>query len=180
MTKSQRFLQPLKDHNSLTNIVDLNKNNDFFNPNMLPKEENIPSVLQPPFIDSKGAYLMGNYPNQLPMQQMQQSFPFTHFDNRYPVATQMGYPGNNQISMGYPGYSFDRFNNIGGEMSMNNKLPVNPNFDMNNMNKQNQDDMQRNNSMGVNFLPNLSVPMVGYPVYTQGYPPNVTFIISFC
>ena len=63
---------------------------------------------------------------------------------------------------------------------MNNKLPVNPNFDMNNMNKQNQDDMQRNNSMGVNFLPNLSVPMVGYPVYTQGYPPNVTFIISFC
>lgn len=161
-TLKKRFLQPLKDHNSLTNIVDLNKNNDFFNPNLLTKEENIPSVLQAPFIDSKAGYLMGNmHPNQMSMQQ---NYPFSHFDNRYQVA-QMPYTNNNQISLGYPSYSYDRFNNLGGDLQMNNKLQMNPNFEIN---KQTPEDIQRNN-VGVNFLPNLNVPMVGYPLYTQGY-----------
>lgn len=151
----------------MTNIHELNKNNDFF-PGLLPKEENIPSVLPPP-------YIMGNiHPNQLPNQLPVQQIPFGHFDSRYPVASQMPYPNNNQVSLGYPAYSFDRFNNLGvaGELPMNNKPLVSPNFDIN---KQTPDEIQRSN-VGVNFLPNLSVPMVGYPVYSQGYPErmNVT------
>ena len=154
--------------------MDLNKNQDFFNPNLLPKEENMQSVLSPPFIDTKGAYIM--HPS---MQQPQMNaFPFAHFDGRYPQ--QMPYPNNTQISLGYPQYSFDRFNNIPTDLSINNKMPVNPNFEMNKGSPEDIPLAQRNN-VGVNFLPNMSVPMVGYPVYAQGYPDrmNVSFIKLF-
>jgi len=162
----------------LTNIVDLNKNQDFFNPNLLPKEENLQPVLSSPFIDSKGAYIMGNmHPNMQSMQQAQMGgFPFQHFDSRYP---QMPYPNNTQLSLGYPQYSFDnRFNPT--DLSLNNKMSVNPNFDINKQNP--EDGLAQRNNVGVNFMPNINLPMVGYPLYSQGYPDgrmNVVFF-HFC
>lgn len=150
--------------------MDLNKNNDFF----LPKEENMQQVLPPQFLDTKGPYLVSNLHPNIPVQmqqsQLNSAFPFTHFDSRYSQISpaQMAYPNNGQISLGYPPYSFDRFNNLPTDLT--NKLQVAPSFDIT---KQNPEDLtlaQRTN-VGVNFLPNVSVPLLGYPVYPQGYPP---------
>ena len=159
----------MKDHSSLNNIVDLNKN-DFLL--ALPKDEvmnqNMASnVMSQPMFDPKGGYVLSNaYPN-IPQQQQISNFPFTYFDSRYQqIAQPQPYVPNTQIYSPSP-YNFNN------EMNMNNKITIGNNFDMN---KGNPEDVQRSN-VGGNFM---NVPMVGYPVYSPGaYQVNICFYNSY-